>query len=164
MSVKTLFQNAYTEEEILVWISQLVGANHPLCDIEYHHQGQLLSFLRSIGYNYASGMMFVALQTDGNPPDINNTSVLDCTELITTLRDGYVLATIDRRYRHSCVLQLSAELDQGWVRDRLNVQLVTRLQQELLTSWKAIKLSQVVVVGSAIVCCDIFLVTLWQGC
>lgn len=85
--------------------------------------------------------MSLALQAHSNQTSTNDASMLDCSGLPTTLRDGDFLATLNGRHRRSCILQLSAESDRGWARERLSVQLVTRQYKKLLTSREVIHLS-----------------------
>lgn len=60
--------------------------------------------------------------------------------------------------RCSCVWPLSAESFQGFGRDCLRVEFVTRWDKKLLTSWKVISVIQVVNVGCALVHPNTFLV------
>lgn len=73
--------------------------------------------------------------------------------LLPTLSYCYVLATMNGLHRSFCDLQLSSESDEGWTRERLRVQFVTRRYKILLTSWEFIKLNQMANVGSALVSC-----------
>lgn len=132
--VRPFSLDAYTENEIVVLICQLVDENHPLCDIEQQHWDQLLRLFRSCGYNSAWRLMSVAFQADGNPADTGDASMLDRTVLLPTLRNVYVLATVDVRHQLSCVLQLSAKSDQGCAKERQRVQFFKSLEKRLLTS------------------------------
>lgn len=52
VSGKTFFLEVYEEEEDLVFIGQLVDANHPLDNIEQQHRDQLPRSFGSQGYRY----------------------------------------------------------------------------------------------------------------
>lgn len=99
-------------------------------------------------------MISVAMQAVDNPDRTSDASMLDHTALLPILKHGYVLATLDWRPRRPCILQLHAEYDQGWARECLRVQMVTGPDKKLWTSWKVMKLSQVVSVGSVLTCRD----------
>lgn len=95
-----------------------------------------------------------ALQAGSSPADTSDTIMLECTDLLLTLENGYVLPTRSGRYRRSGVSQLSAEYDHCWAQEPLPMQLVKRLGKKLLTSSEVINLSQVANASSAIVHCD----------
>lgn len=113
VSLNTFYLDAYTEEEILFFTGLLVDAKHPLRHIEEYHQDQLLCSFRFPGYNYTCGMMSVARQANGNPADTRKESILDRTDLLPTLRDGFVLPTMDGWHRSSCVIEQSSRSDQA---------------------------------------------------
>lgn len=109
MSVKTSSLNAYTEEEILVSIAYVIDAKYLLLGVEQQHGDQLLRSFRSSGYNHDLGMTPLTLQADGNLAYTSVVSMLERAGILSTLRDGPVLATVDGRHRRSCVSQLLAE-------------------------------------------------------
>lgn len=55
MSVKTFPLDAYSEEEIFVFIDQPVNAKHQLRDIEQQHRDQLLRWSDPMSTNVPEG-------------------------------------------------------------------------------------------------------------
>lgn len=145
--------DAYTVEEILALIDQLFDTKRSLGNMEQQHRDQLLCSLRSFGYNQSREKMSVWLQADINLAEASNATMLmlDCPRILHTLKDRYVLATLNRRHWCSCDSQLFAESDRGWAGEHLRMQLTTRLNKKLLTSKEVIKQSQVENVSSTIV-------------
>lgn len=103
-SMKTFPINSHAEEESLIFNSRLVGARKLLRDIEQQRHDHLLYPFRSRGYSYVCGIMYVALQAEGNQADTNNASVMYSPDIVTNLRDGLIIASMDRWPLRSCVL------------------------------------------------------------
>lgn len=94
VSKKTLSLNAYTEDEIIDFTGRVDDVNHPLKDIMQQYRDLHFRSSWSCGCPYGSDMMYVSLPAYGNLANTMDSSQVDHTSLVPSLRDGYVLETM----------------------------------------------------------------------